>query len=135
MREAQTQLSPYSFHHTTTVCPPPCVEPEQVCYNVLYDHSILELIRQEGRMSVVSLLSQADIFDELTPTQLELIGSICAERHYQASDVIFEENTPGDEMYIIASGEVQIQVDPALIGRETSGESQTIATLRRGQSF
>ena len=61
-------------------------------------------------MSVVSLLSQADIFDELTPTQLELIGSICAERHYQASDVIFEENTPGDEMYIIASGEVQIQV-------------------------
>lgn len=87
-------------------------------------------------MSVVSLLSQADIFDELTPTQLELIGSICAERHYQASDVIFEENTPGDEMYIIASGEVQIQVDPALIGREASdGASQTIATLRRGQSF
>jgi CRP/FNR family transcriptional regulator, cyclic AMP receptor protein len=85
--------------------------------------------------SVVSLLSQADIFDELTPTQLELIASICAERHYQATDVIFEENTPGDEMYIIASGEVQIQVDPALIGRESTIGSQTIATLRRGQSF
>ena len=86
-------------------------------------------------MSVVNILNQADIFDELTSTQLELIGSICSERHYQAGDLIFEENTPGDELYIIASGEVGIQVDPALIGRETSTGSQTIAVLRRGQSF
>jgi CRP/FNR family cyclic AMP-dependent transcriptional regulator len=85
-------------------------------------------------MSVVPVLSQADIFDELTNTQLELIGSICSERHYQAGDVIFEENTPGDEMYIIANGEVEIQVDPALIGSEAGG-AHTIATLRRGQSF
>ncbi|MCS6834641.1 MAG: cyclic nucleotide-binding domain-containing protein [Anaerolineae bacterium] len=85
-------------------------------------------------MSVVPVLRQADIFDELTPTQLELIGSICTERHYQAGDVIFEENTPGDEMYIIANGEVEIIVDPALIGHE-SNAPRTIATLRRGQSF
>lgn len=86
-------------------------------------------------MSVVPILSQADIFEELSKTQLELIGSICQERHYQADDVLFEENTPGDEMYIIASGEVQIQVDPSLIdGTDTTG-SMTIATLRRGQSF
>lgn len=85
-------------------------------------------------MSVVPVLNQADIFDELTNTQLELIGSICSERHYQAGDVIFEENTPGDEMYIIVNGEVEIQVDPALIGSESAG-AHTIATLRRGQSF
>ena len=86
-------------------------------------------------MSVASVLNQADIFEELTNTQLELIASICAERHYQASDVIFEENTPGDEMYIIVSGEVEIQVDPALIGAESTIGAHTIATLRRGQSF
>lgn len=86
-------------------------------------------------MSVVNLLKQADIFDELTNTQLELIGSICSERHYQAGDLIFEENTPGDELYIIAGGEVEICVDPALIGKEASTGSHTIATLRRGQSF
>jgi CRP-like cAMP-binding protein len=85
-------------------------------------------------MSVVPVLRQADIFDELTNTQLELIGSICAERHYQAGDVIFEENTPGDEMYIIASGEVQILVNPKMIGISAE-KSHTIATLRRGQSF
>lgn len=86
-------------------------------------------------MSVVSVLRQADIFDELSNTQLELVGSICSERHYQAGDVIFEENTPGDEMYVIASGEVEIQVDPALIGGDDSAGPHTIAVLRRGQSF
>lgn len=86
-------------------------------------------------MSVVNILKQTDIFDELTNTQLDLIGSICTERHYQAGDVIFEENTPGDELYVIANGEVEIQVDPALIGKEGSTGSHTIATLRRGQSF
>ena len=86
-------------------------------------------------MSVVNVLKQADIFYELTNTQLELVASICTERHYQAEDVIFEENTPGSELYVIANGEVGIVVNPALVGKEGQGESFTIATLRRGQSF
>lgn len=86
-------------------------------------------------MSVVNVLKQADIFDELTSTQLELIASICGERHYQAGDIIFEESTPGDELYVIASGEVEIVVNPALIGKEDSGGMRSIATLRRGQNF
>ncbi len=86
-------------------------------------------------MSVVNVLKQADIFYELTNTQLELVASICSERTYQASEVIFEENTPGDELYIIANGEVEILLDPALIGGSKEGGSRTISTLRRGQSF
>jgi CRP/FNR family transcriptional regulator, cyclic AMP receptor protein len=86
-------------------------------------------------MSVVNVLKQADIFDELTNTQLELIGSICTERLYQAGDVIFEENTPGDELYIIANGEVEIHVDPSLVNKESTAGPHVVATLRRGQSF
>ncbi|MEP7289598.1 MAG: cyclic nucleotide-binding domain-containing protein [Chloroflexota bacterium] len=88
-------------------------------------------------MSVATVLKQADIFYELSTTQLELIASICEERHYQTGDVVFAENTSGDELYVIANGEVQIQVDPALVGTAQPGgpEYQTIATLRRGQSF
>lgn len=85
-------------------------------------------------MSLVAILRQADIFDEMSEAQLGLIASICSERHYQAGDIIFEENTPGDEMYIIASGEVKIQVTPAILGNRSSA-THTIATLRRGQSF
>ncbi len=86
-------------------------------------------------MSVVNILKQADIFDELTPTQLELIASICSEKTMQAGDIIFQENSPGNELYIIANGEVDIFVDPSLIGKEVTTGTHTIATLRRGQSF
>src|SRR6185369_1676789 len=88
-------------------------------------------------MSVVTVLKQADIFYELTTTQLELIASICEERQYQTGDLVFAENTAGDELYVIANGEVEIQVDPSLVGTSTGKTSgpRTIAVLRRGQCF
>ena len=86
-------------------------------------------------MSVISTLKQADIFLDMTTTQLELIASICQEMTYTTGDIIFEENTPGSELYVIAEGEVEIQVDPSLVGRGEAGGAQTIAVLRRGQSF
>jgi CRP-like cAMP-binding protein len=86
-------------------------------------------------MSVISTLKQADIFVDLTTTQLELIASICQEATFHTGDIIFEENTPGSELFVIADGEIEIQVDPALIGKGEAGGAQTIAILRRGQSF
>lgn len=86
-------------------------------------------------MSITTVLKQADIFYELTNTQLELVASICEEKHYQTGDLVFEENTRGDDLYVIAGGEVEIQVNPSLIGGEDAGGPQTIVTLRRGQSF
>ena len=86
-------------------------------------------------MPITSVLKQADIFYELTGTQLDLVASICEERTYQMGDLIFAENTVGDELYVIAEGEVDIQVDPAVIGKSSASGPQTIATLRRGQSF
>jgi CRP-like cAMP-binding protein len=85
-------------------------------------------------MSFITILKQADIFYELTNTQLELVASICSEKHYQSGDIIFDENRPGTELYVIANGEVEIIVNPALVGKEGGGVF-TIATLRRGQSF
>ncbi len=84
----------------------------------------------------ITVLKQADIFYELTTTQLELVASICAEKKFQSGELIFEENTPGTELYVIAEGEIAIQVNPSIVGKkEESGGAFTIATLRRGQSF
>ncbi len=86
-------------------------------------------------MSIV-VLKQADIFYEFTNTQLELVSSITEERTYEPNEIIFEENTPGDELSVIADGEVAIQVNPSLLGKKDANlKAQTIATLRRGQSF
>lgn len=87
-------------------------------------------------MSYVTTLKQADIFYELSSTQLELVAAICSDRKFQASEIVFEENTPGTELYIIAEGEVEILVNPTLIGKGGSDKAPfVIATLRRGQSF
>ena len=88
-------------------------------------------------MSFANSLKQAEIFFELTPTQLELVAALCQERRCNAGEIIFEENAGSDELYIIAQGDVDIQVDPSLVGSEDTKSPglETIATLRRGQSF
>jgi CRP-like cAMP-binding protein len=87
-------------------------------------------------MAHTYILEQVDIFEDLTPSHLELIEEICGEKNYNQGDVVFEENTPSTEFYIIAEGKVDIRVDPDTIGDGTdSYEPTTIATLRRGQSF
>ena len=64
----------------------------------------------------VNFLKQSDIFYQFTPTQLELVANICQETAYQKGDVIFKENTSSKELYVIAQGEVDIVVDPGLVG-------------------
>lgn len=88
-------------------------------------------------MSFANILKQADIFIDLSPTQLELIAAICDERRINTGDIVFEENSPSDELYIIAQGEIEIQVDPSLVADDSARPMGpvTIATLRRGQSF
>jgi CRP-like cAMP-binding protein len=88
-------------------------------------------------MSHSGVLKQADVFFELDPEHLEKVAGLCRERRYALGDVIFEENSSSDELYVIAQGEVEILVDPSLVGDRQSSRRQptTIATLRRGQSF
>jgi CRP/FNR family transcriptional regulator len=87
-------------------------------------------------MAHTYVLEQVDIFEELTSSQLDLIDDICVEKSYNQGEVIFEENSPSREFYIITDGEVEIQIDPDTIGDGTdSYQPTTIATLRRGQSF
>ena len=88
-------------------------------------------------MSLANILKQTDIFYDFTPTQLELVAAICQERKCAVGDMVFHENAASDELYIIAQGEVDIQVDPSLVGNEQTPATGhvTIATLRRGQCF
>ena len=86
--------------------------------------------------AIVNSLKQSDIFYQFTPTQLELVANLCKEAAFQKGDLIFKENSGSKELYIIVQGEVDIFVDPSLVSSvDASAENQTIATLRRGQSF
>ncbi len=84
-----------------------------------------------------NILKQADIFYQIPENHLEQVAGFCQENTYQLGEVIFLEGSSSDELYVIAQGEVEIQVNPGLVSDEPGHTylPVTIATLRRGQSF
>ena len=85
---------------------------------------------------LVNFLKQADIFYQLTPTQLEMIANISQERTYTTGEIIVEEGSASKELYIIMQGEAGVFVNPALVGGpETKKGEVAVSTMRRGQSF
>lgn len=83
-------------------------------------------------MSVVTYLRQANIFQDMTPTQLQLLASIASERSYHAGEIVFEERSNGTELYVIARGAVAIQIHTSA---QLDSDAQTIAHLAAGDSF
>jgi CRP/FNR family transcriptional regulator, cyclic AMP receptor protein len=90
-------------------------------------------------MEKVDILRRTDIFYDLSQAQLEMLASICEDRVVKLGDLVFEENSQGDEMFVIARGAVEILVDPSIVGgpgaRKRGSTPVTIATLRTGQTF
>ncbi len=90
-------------------------------------------------MEKIDILRRTDIFYDLTSAQLEMLASICEDRVVKLGDIIFEENSQGDEMFVIARGAVEILVDPSIVGgpgaKKRGSMPVTIATLRSGQTF
>jgi CRP/FNR family cyclic AMP-dependent transcriptional regulator len=84
-----------------------------------------------------AILMQTDIFYGIDRDDINPIARICKERTYRKGETIFEENSSGDELYVIAEGEVEILVDPAMVSAQmgTPIEDKVIARLHRGQSF
>jgi len=85
---------------------------------------------------LVNYLKQADIFYQVTTAQLEMIVNLCQELTYARGGIIVEEGNNNKDLYIITQGEVDVLINPALVGGPDSPQGMVaIATLRRGQSF
>lgn len=88
--------------------------------------------------NIVNYLRQSDIFYQFTPTQLEMVANLCQEAVFQSGEIVFKENSGSKELYVITQGEVEILINPSMVGATRDGNGQTgsvITTLRRGQSF
>ncbi len=85
----------------------------------------------------ISILRRTDVFYDLTEPQLEMVAGTCTEATFRKGDILFEENSSGNELYVIAQGEIEIRVDPSLVQVRpgTQTEPVAIATLRSGQTF
>ena len=85
----------------------------------------------------IHILRDVDIFADLTPVHLKEIADISTIRPFEASEIVFKENTTSHELYVILQGMVEILIDPSILGTVNSEDTglKTIATLRIGESF
>jgi CRP/FNR family transcriptional regulator, cyclic AMP receptor protein len=85
-------------------------------------------------MASFQILELVDIFSDLNEKQLEQIFKLCTERIYTQGEMIFEENSPSNEIYLILEGEVEILVNPDPF-KHTGEEPHRITKHSQGQSF
>ena len=83
-------------------------------------------------MSVIELLQHSELFSGLTPEQVEQIAALGHEVVYNAGDVIIHEGAPSDEMYIICSGMVEVEVSRGVIP-DVPGPPRVTSIVRLGQ--
>jgi len=78
---------------------------------------------------LLQIIKLIEIFHRLNDTQLHEITAIAKRESYKGGDTIIEQDTPGDSMYIIVQGQVEI------LKRDAEGDMQTALFLGEGQVF
>jgi CRP-like cAMP-binding protein len=88
-----------------------------------------------GILDIPQAIEQADLFSGISRDYLRMITSIARMERFDIGDTIIEQGTTSTDLYIIAAGEVDIQVDQSMVGDLTTTGLVRIATLRRGETF
>jgi CRP/FNR family transcriptional regulator, cyclic AMP receptor protein len=98
---------------------------------------ILLSLLEEGWMNYLRFLKDTDIFYGMRREHLEAVAAICKHVECKKGDIVVRENAPSDELYIIVEGQIDIIVDPSMVGPRGRSRSQPtgIVTLRPGQTF
>jgi HEAT repeat protein len=61
-------------------------------------------------MERILLLRRVPLLADLSPADLKRVAAIATEHHYLDGEIIFEQDEPGDEMYVVVSGEIRVLV-------------------------
>ena len=98
-----------------------------VRYQTRFNEYALELKQQETR-ELIELLSKCDLLRHLPPEGIESILPYIRKRHLKAGEILFHAGDPGDALYIVAKGQVDVLAN--------SGENaRPIARLGEGHAF
>lgn len=79
---------------------------------------------------IANTLKTSDIFRELSPSELSLVEGIAVKTVYLKDEIIFKEGDPGDKMFMVLQGVVEIW---KLEGKSLKGSR--LARLEEGEIF
>jgi CRP-like cAMP-binding protein len=75
-------------------------------------------------------LRRSHLFRDLHDSHLDLVLMTCEELNYQSGEAIFHQDDPGDALYVIARGSVEI-----LLETDESEEMVELAVLEVSDTF
>ncbi len=88
--------------------------------------------KQEEAKELIGLLSQCDLLRHLPAEDIQELLPSVHTRHFEAGEIVFRAGDPGDALYIVARGTVEVLADSAG-GRAVAGTS--LAELGAGHAF
>jgi HEAT repeat protein len=88
----------------------------------------VETLASLSLMERIAFLLRVPLFERLSPADLERVAEIATEHVHADGDVIAEQGEPGDEMFVVVSGEISVVVradgrDPVEVARRRAEES------------
>ena len=95
----------------------------------MVDGSIKSDVVLHDALMVCEFLRTVDLFKHLTPTELTNIAEKMKRRRYAKDQVIIREGDPGEELFLIAEGAVDVHRSLA------EATIRPIATLQPGNVF
>jgi len=75
------------------------------------------------------LLAGVELFDELDPTQIELIASSSEDRQLSRGDVLFTEGDEANELFVVVAGRI------AMANKSIDGRESVLALMEQGDLF
>jgi CRP/FNR family transcriptional regulator, cyclic AMP receptor protein len=76
-----------------------------------------------------AILRNTDLFREISEEDLEKIAAISTSRKHKKGDILFQEKSKGDELFIVVSGCIAINKNVA------GGRKRNLGNLRSGEIF
>jgi len=101
--------------------------------NIMLERSLSEKDMQTlgtlSTMSRILFLQKVPIFANLSPEDLRRVALVSRERLFSPNEIVCYEGDPGDELYIVVSGRVQV-----LLGYGEAG-AKTLSVASEGQAL
>lgn len=94
----------------------------------LVDGKIASNVLVSRSIEICQFLAEIEIFKSQTPGALAEVAERMQTERFAAGDVVFRQGEPGDKLYLIRSGSVDVV-------REDDGAEQVLATRRAGEVF
>jgi HEAT repeat protein len=77
------------------------------------EEQTMDGMRTLSGMERVLLLRRVPLLEDLTPEELQRVAAISTDLEFEDGELICEQGEPGDQMFVIVSGEVRVVVKQA----------------------